>query len=96
MKYINLIPRWAEILPTWLMLYESAVLGDHDEPAKAVESARDELKRMAKAADKFNDLVAALRDEGWANSAFSLALTRGRELQEIERNTVRETEDDLP
>lgn len=93
MKYINLTPRWTEILPTWLMMIEQAALGDCSNPDVVMQNAREEMRRMAEAADRFGDLVAALRAEGWADSAFNIALTRGLEIRECQRTLEHEADD---
>lgn len=54
MEYIDLTPTWESILPTWLMLYRQAVLGDCTNPTLIRENAEAELLRMAQAADRWN------------------------------------------
>jgi hypothetical protein len=60
MTYVDLTPRWTEILPTWLMMYRQSITGDCANPELIRKNATDEFRRMAEAADKFNDLVAFL------------------------------------
>jgi hypothetical protein len=51
---IDCTPTWAEILPTWLMLYRQAITGDCTNPTLVRENAEKEFRRMAEAADKWN------------------------------------------
>ena len=59
-KYIDLTPTWAQILPTWLMMYRQAVLGDCTNPDLVKANAVKEFERMADAADKWNAHCKAL------------------------------------
>lgn len=96
MKYINLTPRWTEIARTWRMIVEncnSCKRGCRDSYNRTMGNFWDQFDRACQGADNYNDLVAALREEGWADSAFEVALRRGRALQEIERNTIKESDD---
>lgn len=52
--YIDVTPAWKEILPTWLMLYREAVLGNVTNPDLIKANARAEFERMAEAADHWN------------------------------------------
>ena len=91
--YIDLTPTWKQILPTWLMMYGQAVTGDCSNPDLIKENATTELKRMAEAADNFNDLVTYLRQSdtlNWDDEMFANAISIGRSLQETERTTVKE------
>jgi hypothetical protein len=49
-KYIDMTPTWSEILPTYLL-----ILRDATEEGK--KAAVEELTRMAKIADLYNDAV---------------------------------------
>lgn len=49
-KTIDLTPTWSAILPAFLAVLENGT-------EKGKEAAREELKRMAQAADQFNELV---------------------------------------
>jgi hypothetical protein len=94
MKYVNLTPRWTEILPTWLMMLEQSITGDCTNPDLVKENAKTELRRMAQGADNYNDLLAFVRArEDWTDKAVTWALEIGREIQENERTTVRESSD---
>jgi hypothetical protein len=90
MKYVNLTPRWTEILPTWLMMFEQAITGDCTNPDLVRANAKEELRRMAEAADKWNDIVAALRARGWSDETFESVLENGRALNETARTTEHE------
>jgi hypothetical protein len=93
MKYIDLTPRWVEILPTWLMMYRQAVEGDCSNPDLILNNARDEFTRMATAADNYGDLIAWLKLDGWSNEQIGIALAAGRAASKRERNTVKESDD---
>ena len=96
MKYINLTPRWTELVSTWRRIVEncnSCKRNHRDHYNRTMQNFWDQYERACQGADNYNDLVAALREEGWADSAFDVALRRGRELQEIERNTIKESDD---
>lgn len=81
MRYVNLTPRWTEILPTWRMMIESGY-------------AWNELKRMAEAADRYGDLITYLKNtQGWKDDRIKQALAAGREQNEIARTTIHEKED---
>lgn len=96
MKYVNLTPRWAEILPTWLMMYRQGVTGDCSNPTLVMANAKAEFVRMAQAADNANDLIAFVREsEGWTDEAIKGAISIGRGINERERSTVKESQDDL-
>ena len=51
---IELTPSWQDILPTWLMMFEQAILGNCTNPDLIRANAKQELRRMAQAADKWN------------------------------------------
>jgi hypothetical protein len=89
-RYINLTPRWTEMLSSILMMYRQAVEGDCTNPDLVKDNMRKELERCAEGADRYGDLLAYLRKEGWNDDRFRQALTIGRELNELERNTVKE------
>jgi hypothetical protein len=88
MPYINLTPRWTEILPTWLMMFEQAITGDCTDPDLIRQNAKEELRRMAEAADNFNDLVTELRNMAIGEGKIEAAIERGRAINERERTTV--------
>lgn len=93
-RHVNLTPRWTEILPTWLMLFEQAVTGNCMNPDLIKDNAKQEFRRMAEAADRYHDLLAGLRkqDAGYNDDeAIKRLLTLGRKVQEAERNTVKES-----
>lgn len=81
---INLTPRWAVILPTWLMMYRQAVTGDCSNPDVVKENATKEFERMAEAADRYANLVAYLRSpaEGWREDEIVNALEHGKQIRE--------------
>lgn len=98
MRYVNLTPRWTEILPMHRKLFEQVT---HPIKPRAGINAnyqvvRDnfwaEVERMAQGADNFNDLVAYLRNiEGWTDDAIQVGLEAGQRYQERERTTVKES-----
>jgi hypothetical protein len=94
MKYVNLTPRWTEILPTWWMILNDAITVKKPDQ---IERFTAEIERMAQGADNYNDLLTFLRrvEIDWTDSKIAYALQRGRALNERERNTVRETSDAL-
>ena len=63
MKYVDVTPRWVDILPTWLMLYRNAIEGSCTDPGLVRSNAVTELTRMAEAADKWNEHVRSLEQE---------------------------------
>ena len=97
MQYINLTPRWTEILTVWQRIVErcnSAKRYHREDYNKNMNEFWAEMKRMAQGADNFNDLVAFLRNQSsWTDENFKSALAQGREYQEQERNTIRESDD---
>ena len=66
MRYIDVTPTWAQILPTWLMMFEQAVEGNCTNPDLVKANARAEFFRMAEAADKWNAHLNTLKTEGTA------------------------------
>jgi len=60
MKFVDVTPTWVAILPTWLMMYRQAVLGNCANPDMVKENAVGEFTRMAEAADKWNAHVREL------------------------------------
>jgi len=83
MQYVNLVPRWTEILPTWLMMFEQAVTGGCTNPDLVKDNTKQELRRMAQAADNFNDLITYLRSSktlDWDDEMFENAIQIGRSL----------------
>lgn len=90
-QYVNLTPRWTEILPTWLMIYRQAINGNCMNPDLQLKNAREELTRMAQAADNYNDLVAGLRVSLLMNdTTIGETIKLGRKQQEIARTTIHE------
>ena len=59
-EYIDLTPTWEEILPTWFMLYESAIRGECTNNALVLDNAKQQFKIMAQATDKWNSLCKTL------------------------------------
>lgn len=57
MEYVDITPTWEGILPTWLALYENAVIGDVDNPTTILANFKAEILSMARAADKWNAFV---------------------------------------
>lgn len=81
MTYVDLTPKWVEILPTWLMMYRQAIKGDCTAPDLVKDNATKELTRMAQGADKFNALVAWMKDsEGWSDETIEDALAIGNNI----------------
>lgn len=62
-EYIDLTPTWEAILPTWLMMYERAILGQCDDNDLVRANAEKEFKRMAEAADKWNEVCKEHADD---------------------------------
>lgn len=94
MKYVNLTPRWTEILPTWLMIFEQAITGDCTNPDLIRSNTKEELRRMAQGADNFNDIVAGLRFcEEATDEDIRRWIETGRKQNEIERTTIKESDD---
>lgn len=94
MKYVDLTPRWEEILPTWLMMFEQAARGDCSNPDLVKGNAREELRRMAQAADRYGDLISYLcSNQKWIDGEFKEALRIGRNICELDRNTKKESID---
>ena len=96
MRYVNLTPRWVEILPTWLMIYRQAINGNCMNPDLQLKNAREELTRMAEAADRYGDLLVYLRQSdtlNWDDEMFANAIQIGRSLNETARTTIHEKED---
>lgn len=89
-KYLNLTPRWSEMLPTILMMYRQAVEGNCMNPDLIKDNMRKELTRMADGCDRYGDLCRYLKAEGWTDERLKQALEIGREQMELERNTVKE------
>jgi hypothetical protein len=98
-KYINLTPRWTEILPTFQFLVESVTTRDKpkngSDPDAVMMNFWNEMKRIAQAADNYGDLLAFVRSEqfNWSDEDIGAALKQGRELNELQRYTIRETKD---
>lgn len=99
MKYINLTPRWTEILTVWQRIVErstSAKRGHRIDYNANMGRFWNEMKRMAQGADNYNDLVTQLRVErGYSDEKLEVAIIRGREINERERNTIKESDDVL-
>lgn len=94
MKYVDLTPRWVEILPTWLMMVKQAAAGDCTNPDLVLDNATKEFFRMAEAADKFNDLARGLKYlEPNGEHTIDELMQKGRELRESDRHTVKESSD---
>jgi hypothetical protein len=78
------------------MMLEQSITGDCTDPDLVKLNAKTELRRMAEAADNYNDLVAYLRQSdtlNWDDEIFANAAKIGRSLNESERTTVRESND---
>lgn len=56
-QFVDVTPKWSEVLPTWLMLFQQAIEGDCSNPDLIKSNVRGELRRMAKAADQWNELA---------------------------------------
>ena len=99
MKYVNLTPRWTEILSVWQRVVDHNSrhrVNRREENIKAMKDFWAEMQRMAQGADNYNDLVTYLRKfRGWKDDRLSQAIAAGREQNEIERNTIKESKDDL-
>ena len=81
-KYINLTPRWTEILRTWRMIVEannSAKRNHRNHYNKTMGDFWDEMQRMAQAADNFNDIAAAFPDKNEIENLIKLV----REIYEM-------------
>lgn len=57
-------PELIEVTPTWLDVLPVLILGLTDGTEEAQKAAREELARMARAADKWNSHVKAKRKAG--------------------------------
>lgn len=60
---IDLTPTWVQILPQWLFLYEQAILGKTKDNETIRKNAEIEFKRMAEAADRWNDHLRSQLEE---------------------------------
>ncbi len=92
-QFIDLTPRWTQILPTWLMMYRQAVKGECTDPALIKANATAEFTRMAEAADRYNDLMAWMRAQGWSGPRIESILEEARKYADKERNEVKESDD---
>lgn len=90
MKYINLTPRWLELFSTWQMIVNDAVKVKKPDQ---MERFWETVEQSFIATDRYNDLVAYLRAEGWTEIDFESAFDEGRNIQESERNKVHEEEE---
>lgn len=97
MKYINLTPRWTEILTVWKRIVDHNSrhrVNRREENNKAMNEFWKEVERMAQGADNFNDLVAYLRQiENYTDEQLERVLKQGRHLQEVECSTVKESDE---
>lgn len=101
MAYMNLTPRWSELMTTFRFLVESVTTRDRPEPRMGkdpntvMQNFWSEMTRMAEGADRYGDLLAFLREsEGWNDNQIENALNIGRNIKETKRNTVHEEEVD--
>lgn len=81
MKYVNLTPAWAAVLPMWLMMYRQAITGDCTNPSLIRANAEAEFKRMADAADRCNSLIRGLREQGFDDAKLTEVINLGKMLQ---------------
>jgi hypothetical protein len=95
-KYVDLTPTWTEILPTWRRMVEaknSAKRDQRDGYNLVMGNFWEEMDRMAQAADQFSALITYLdKKQGWKNDRILQAIAIGRECNELERNTIKESQ----
>lgn len=89
-QYVNLTPRWSELLRSWQMIVADAVKVKKPDQ---MERFWSQVETAFKAADRYNDLVSFLRGEGYDDAEVRRMLNIGRERSERERNTVHEEPD---
>ena len=96
MEYIDLTPKWREILPTWKAVVEncnSCKRNHRNHYNKTMSDFWNEIELIAQCPDDFNTLVAYVRNmEDWTDHAIKTALDAGRRYQERERNTIKESQ----
>jgi hypothetical protein len=94
MRYIDMTPTWVEILPTWLMMFEQAIIGGCSNPDLIKSNARGELAKMAAQADRFADLIEYLEVvRGHSQDELQEWTNQGRQMRENERFTEHDDND---